>query len=112
MVLGPPSDDDVPAVLHRVLRQAQRDWADEGASWADDECEARLRRLDDGHAQERSHLSLTAEASCGGSSPCCLRRAPDELSWSLGPNASLRPEEEDEAAPRLGHAEVHESFSR
>ena len=40
VVLGAPSDDDVTAVLHRVLRQAQRDWADEGASWADHEYEA------------------------------------------------------------------------
>ncbi len=39
VVLGAPSDDDVTAVLHRVLRQAQRDFGDEGASWADDEYE-------------------------------------------------------------------------
>jgi hypothetical protein len=37
--LGPPGDDDVALVLHRVLRQAKRDWADEGTAWADDEYE-------------------------------------------------------------------------
>jgi hypothetical protein len=40
LVLGPPSDDHVTAVLHRVLRRLQREWADEGVSWADDEYEA------------------------------------------------------------------------
>jgi hypothetical protein len=37
--LGPPGDDDVARVLDRVLRQAKRDWADEGTAWADDEYE-------------------------------------------------------------------------
>ena len=37
--LGPPGDDEVTHVLHRVLRQAKRDWANEGTAWADDEYE-------------------------------------------------------------------------
>jgi hypothetical protein len=37
--LGPPGDDDVARVLHRALRQAKRDWANEGTAWADDEYE-------------------------------------------------------------------------
>jgi len=40
VLAGPPSDDDVTRVLHRVLRQAKRDWADEDTPWPDDEYEA------------------------------------------------------------------------
>ncbi|MCC6333520.1 MAG: transposase [Myxococcales bacterium] len=38
--LPPPSDDEVTAVLHRVLRQAQQAWADLDEAWPDDEYEA------------------------------------------------------------------------
>jgi hypothetical protein len=37
VLLGAPGDDDVARVLHRVLRQAKRDWAEEDAPWAEDE---------------------------------------------------------------------------
>ena len=66
VVLGPPSDDDVTAVLHRVLRQAQRDWADEGVSWADDEYEAMQQQaiqqrlpLPETRSQRRRRVAVT-----------------------------------------------------
>ena len=65
VVLGPPSDDDVTAVLHRVLRQAQRDWADEGVSWADDEYEGMQQQaiqqrlpLPDAGSQRRRRVAV------------------------------------------------------
>ncbi len=42
--LPPPSDDVVTQVLHRVLRQAKKDWADLDAAWAEDEYEVLQQR--------------------------------------------------------------------
>ena len=48
VLLPPPSDDEVRAVLQRVLRLAKKDWADADAAWAEDEYEALQR-----HALQR-----------------------------------------------------------
>ncbi len=37
--VAPPTDDDVAAVLARVLRQAKKDFAEEDAAWPEDEYE-------------------------------------------------------------------------
>ena len=37
--VAPPTDDDVAAVLARVLRQAKKDFAEEHAAWPEDEYE-------------------------------------------------------------------------
>jgi len=42
--LPPPSDVDVAQVLHRVLRQAKKDWADLDAAWPEDEYEVLQQR--------------------------------------------------------------------
>ena len=42
--LPAPSDDVVAQVLHRVLRQAKKDWADLDAAWPEDEYEVLQQR--------------------------------------------------------------------
>jgi Putative transposase len=53
VVVGPPEDDEVQAVLERVLGQAQRDWQAEGNTWADDEYEELQQ-----HALQQQRLAL------------------------------------------------------
>lgn len=58
--LPPPSDSDVAEILHRVLRQAKKDWADLDAAWAEDEYEVLQQRA----IQER--LALTTQLPSPG----------------------------------------------
>ena len=51
--LPPPTDEEVTAVLARVLRQAKKDWAELDAAWAEDEYEELQQRA----IQERLGLA-------------------------------------------------------
>ena len=68
--LPPPADDVVAQVLHRVLKQAKKDWADLDAAWAEDEYEVLQQRA----IQERLGLAgWRRKSGCPGnrSTGCC-----------------------------------------
>jgi len=64
--LAPPSDDDVAAVLARVLRQAKKDFADLDASWPEDEYEKPRRRSPSAVARQGvRNAAKTASSAVG-----------------------------------------------
>jgi hypothetical protein len=70
--VAPPTDDDVAAVLARVLRQAKKDFADLDAAWPEDEYEKGQRES----LQRRRHREerqRSASWRSSASSACAVQ---------------------------------------
>ena len=88
--LPPPSDDDVAAILARVLRQAKKDFTDLHAAWPEDEYEEGQREslqrplgLELPPTPRRRRVAVAHGFSLHGQSPWGRRRW-EESGWYVG----------------------------